>query len=260
MMKKSFFNRQTTAVTALFYGDSVHELVTKARIAATEGADGIAVELRTLPLDDCTVDNFKAIISAAKLPAMFISYRNNKWLGDDDEARQKYLLLAADAGAEVIDVMGDLYDPVPGELTRDPAAVAKQKKLIEEIHSRGAKVLISSHMHSLEPKSAEEIVELMNIQAEHGADICKLVTNGNTEEALLEAIRADIMLSKSFPKPFIHLTNGTFGNLHRFMGTKLGLSITFGVSGYDHTSYAQPLVRAFKTVRDTIPGDIGDMI
>ena len=96
-------------------------------------------------------------------------------------------------------------------------------------------------------------------QAEHGADICKIVTNGDTEEALLENIRADLMLSRDFPKPFIHLSNGKYGTLHRFIGTKLGLAITFGVSGYDATPYRQPLIPSFKTVRDLIPWDIGDV-
>ena len=259
-MKKSFFNRQSTAVTALFSGDSIAELVAKARTAAANGADGIAVDLRTLPPEFCSVDHLRTVVTSVALPSMFLCYRNSKWFGDDDEARQQCLLNAAEAGAEVIDVMGDLYDPVPGELTTDISAVEKQKKLISEIRARGARVLISSHRHSLAPQSAEQIYEALNIQSERGADICKLVTNGSTEEAFLEAIRADMMLSKNFPKPFIHLTNGKFGTLHRFMGLKLGLAITFGVPGYDLTTYSQPLVKSFATVRDTIPWDIGDVL
>ena len=255
-MKKSFFNRQNTAVTALFAGDSIAELVAKARTAAANGADGIAVELRSLAPELCTVDNFRDIINSVPLPSMFICYRNNPWYGNDDDARQEFLLRAAEAGAEVIDVMGDLYSPAPDELTLDTAAIEKQKKLIEEIHARGAKALISSHMHKLPPKSAEEIIELVKIQSAHGADICKIVTNGNTEEGFLEAIKADIRLSKEFDKPFIHLTNGKFGPLHRFMGIKLGLAVTFGVPYYDTTSYGQPLVSTFKQVRDLIPWDI----
>ena len=85
------------------------------------------------------------------------------------------------------------------------------------------------------------------------------VKPGDTEEAFLEAIRADMMLSRTFPKPFIHLTGGKYSKLHRFMGTKLGLAATFSVSSYDATSYNQPLISSFKTVRDLIPWDIGDI-
>ncbi len=260
MMKRSFLGRQDTAITALFSGESIPELVAKARTASAEGADGIAVELRDLPPEFCTVEQLKSVIDSVTLPAMFICYRNSKYYGADDEARQQCLLNAAEAGAEVIDVMGDLYDPVPGELTADADAIAKQKKLIAEIHERGAKALISSHMSTLEPKTAEEICNIVTAQAERGADICKVVSNGSTEEAFLEAIRADIMLSKTFPKPFIHLTNGKFGTLHRFMGVKLGLAITFGVPGYDLTTYSQPLVKSFKQVRDIIPWNISDIL
>lgn len=255
-MKRSFFNRQTTAVTALFCGSSIAELVAKTRTAAAEGADGIAIELHALHPEFRTVDQFRRIMSEAQLPFMFICYRGCQWFGNDDEARQEYLLRAADAGAEVIDVMGDLYCPTPGELTEDPEAVEKQKKLIGEIHKRGAKALISSHMHTLPPMSAEEIRRVLKIQSDRGADICKIVTNGADKDAFLEAVKADIELGTTFEKPFIHLTNGPFGKLHRFLGTKLGLAITFGVPEYDSTPYNQPLVRSFKTVRDTIPWEL----
>lgn len=260
MKKKSFFDRESTAITALFSGATVQELVTKTRMSAAEGADGIAVEIHRLPPEERTVDNFRRIMDEAMLPFMFICYRGCAWYGNDDEARQEFLLRAADAGAEVIDVMGDLYSRAENELTMDPAAIEKQKKLIAEIHARGAKALISSHMLALPPQSAENVLAFLNAQKDRGADICKIVTNGNTEEAFLEAIRTDLMLSRSFPRPFIHLTNGKYSKLHRFMGTKLGLVATFGVPCYDETPYNQPLIRSFRTVRDTIPWDIANCL
>jgi 3-dehydroquinate dehydratase type I len=258
-MKKSFLNRQNTAVTALFTGKTVAELLAKTRNAAANGADGIAVEIHNLPPELRTVDTFKTLVDEVPLPFMFICYRSCQWYGSDDEARQEFLLRAAEAGAEVIDVMGDLYCKSEDELTTDPAAIEKQKKLIEEIHARGAKALISSHMFQLAPKSADEVLAYLTAQSDRGADICKIVTNGNTEEAFVEAIRTDLMLSRVFPKPFIHLTGGKYGRLHRFMGTKLGLAATFGVSGYDDTPYNQPLISSFKTVRDLIPWDACDL-
>ncbi|MBR3708529.1 MAG: type I 3-dehydroquinate dehydratase, partial [Lentisphaeria bacterium] len=138
-MKKSFLNRQNTAVTALFTGKTVAELLAKTRNAAANGADGIAVEIHNLPPELRTVDTFKTLVDEVPLPFMFICYRSCQWYGSDDEARQEFLLRAAEAGAEVIDVMGDLYCKSEDELTTDPAAIEKQKKLIEEIHARGAK-------------------------------------------------------------------------------------------------------------------------
>lgn len=260
MMKKSFFNRQETAVTALFTGNSIPELLTKVRDAAAKGADGIAVEINNIAPESRTVDNFRMLINEVPLPFMFICYRNCKYFGEDDEARQEFLLRAAEAGAEVIDVIGDLYSKAEDELSVDEAVVEKQKKLIAQIHERGSKVLISSHMHKLAPKSAEEVLKYVTTQSERGADICKIVTNTDTEEAFLEAIRTDLLLARTFDKPFIHLSDGKFNKLHRFLGTKLGLAITFGVSTYDETLYRQPLISSFKTVRDLIPWDVSALL
>ncbi|MBE6356195.1 MAG: type I 3-dehydroquinate dehydratase [Lentisphaerae bacterium] len=256
MMKKSFFNRQETAVTALLTASSIPEFAARIRAAAADGADGIALEINNLPPEERTTDNFRLLMGEVPLPFMFICYRNCQWFGNDDEARQEFLLRAAEAGAEVIDVMGDLYAPSDDELTMEPAAVARQKKLIAQIHERGSKVLISSHMPGLPPKSAGEIINYLEIQSDRGADICKIVTNCNTEEGFLEAIRADLILGRSFAKPFIHISGGKYNKLHRFLGTKLGLAITFGVADYAHGPYSQPLISSCKKVRDLIPWDI----
>ena len=122
-MKHSFFNRQNAAVALLYSPQSISEAVGLARAGEMDGADAIAVELQKLPLDQRTEENFRAVINSVQLPFMFIDYRSDLFLKADDEARQEYLLLAAKCGAEVIDVMGDLYDPAPFELTRNPAAV-----------------------------------------------------------------------------------------------------------------------------------------
>lgn len=252
MMKKSFFNRQETAITALFTGESIPELLAKTHAAAGMGADGIAIEINHLPPEYRTVDCFKTLIDAVPLPFMFICYRNCCFCGADDDARQVFLLRAAEAGAEVIDVMGDLYHPEADELTMDDAAVSRQRELIAQIHERGAKALVSSHMYNLPPKSADEVLNYLTAQAERGADICKIVTSCDSEEAFLEAIRTDMMLNRTFDKPFIHVSTGKYNRLHRFMGTKLGVAITFGVPGYDQYSYSQPLISSFKTVQDLI--------
>ena len=254
MLKKSFFNRQSTAVTALFYGTSIAELTARARTAEFQGADGIAVDLAHLPAELRTAENFRSLMDAVHLPFMFLSYRSDLYLGRDDAARQECLLRAAEAGAEVIDVMGDLYAPSPDELTLDPEAVKKQKALIAEIHARGAKALISSHMHTLPARTADEVSAMARAQRERGADICKLVTAVNTEEELLEALRATMRLRRELDVPFIHLSNGAFSRLHRYIGTKLGVGITFAVTGYETEQCgSQPTIRSFKTVMENLP-------
>ena len=258
-MKHSFFNRQDAAVTLLYAPTSISEAVGLARAGEMDGADAIAVELQKLPLDQRTEENFRAVINSVQLPFMFIDYRSDLFLKADDEARQEYLLLAAKCGAEVIDVMGDLYDPSPLELTHDPAAIKKQKALISRIHKLGAKVIMSSHMTSTE-RSAEEVLEHLQEQSSRGADILKIVVGMNSEKALIEGVRTLLLLHKELSKPFVFLGGGQYGRFIRYIGPQLGAAIEFAVHDYPAgQSYNQPTIRSFKGVMDNFHWNIGDL-
>ena len=258
MIRKSFFGTQKTVIAALLKGDSIDSFIHQARDAEFSGADGIALELSLLPPDQRTAENFRTLMAAVRLPFMFCAYRKDLWFKEDDKARQKGLLAAAEAGAEVIDVMGDLFDPSPRELTRDKSAVRRQKKLIGEIHDRGAKAVISSHMS--EAPTAEEVLEHALTQYEHGADMAKIVTGVSTGEQLLEAIRATMLLNEKMPIPFIHLANGPFSRPHRYLGMKLGVAVEFAVADY-HSSpalFSQPTIASLKSVQENLHWHIND--
>ena len=258
-MKHSFFNRQDAAVTLLCAPTSFSEAVGLARAGEMDGADGIAIELQKMPLEQRTEDNFRAIINSVQLPFMFIDYRSDLFLKADDEARQEYLLLAAKCGAEVIDVMGDLYNPSQFELTRDPEAVKKQKALISRIHKLGAKVIMSSHMTSTE-RSAEEVLEHLQEQSSRGADILKIVVGMSSEKALIEGVRTLILLHKELDKPFVFLGGGQYGRFIRYVGPQLGAAIEFAVHDYPAgQSYNQPTIRSFKGVMENFHWDINDL-
>jgi len=258
-MKHSFFNRQDTAVALLCAPESITEAVGLARAAEMDGADAIAVELQKMPLEERTEEKFRSLICCTQLPYMFIDYRKDRFLGEDDEARQKYLLLAAKCGAEVIDVMGDLYDPSPLELTHDPAAIKKQKALISRIHKLGAKVIMSSHMTSTE-RSAKEVLEHLREQSSRGADILKIVVGINTEKALIEGVRTLLLLRKELDKPFVFLGSGQYGRFIRYVGPQLGVAIEFAVHDYPaNQTYNQPTIRSFKGVMENFHWNIDDL-
>ena len=99
MIKRSFFNRQTCAVTLLCKPSSAAEAIALCRAAECDGADGIALEIQRLPQAERTLEIFKNIINSVQLPFMFIDYRDDVIHRDDDEARQQYLLTAAEAWA-----------------------------------------------------------------------------------------------------------------------------------------------------------------
>lgn len=250
-MRGSFFDREQTVVTALFHidGDMEKDLAL-IRLSAANGAQGIALQLEDMPPEMRTAENYRKLMDAApELPFMFISYRKDKWFGNDDDARQKCLLLAAETGAEVIDVMGDLYAPAPFELTSDPAAVAKQKELIQAIHDRGAKVVMSSH--TAQARSAEAILAHLREQASRGADILKIVTQADTEEELTEAFRTTMLLKRALNKPFIQLCGGKYSRPHRYLAPKFGLAVAFATPD-EKPEAVQPSVRQLRTVLDTI--------
>ncbi len=252
MLKRSFLNRQTCAVSLLYKPDSTAKAVALARSAEADGADGIAIEISHLPEEARTFETFKGIINCVQLPFMFINYRKDILCGADDEKRQVYLLRAADAGADVIDVMGDLYAPAPREITFDTAAIAQQKKLIDTIHAKGAYALISSHATG-EFIPPEDVLEMMKMQSSRGADILKVVTRVNTEEEFSEAVRTLFLLRKNLDKPFIYLAGGKFGKIIRFMGPKFGVAVEFGVHDYDTEGiYYQPTIRSFRKVLDNL--------
>lgn len=259
MLKRSFVNRQECAVALLYKPHSAAQAVALARSAESDGADGIAIEISKLPEEARSIESFRSIINCVQLPFMFINYRKDIICGADDDKRQEYLLRAADAGADVIDVMGDLYAPSLRELTFDTAAVAKQKALIDKIHAKGAHVLISSHALT-EFVPPEDVLEMMKVQSSRGADILKVVTIVNTEEEFQESVRTLLLLNKSLDKPFIYLAGGKFGKMIRYIGPKFGVAVEFGVHDYDTEGiYAQPTIRSFRNVLDNLYWDLGNM-
>ena len=250
MLKRSFVNRQEPAVTLLCKPGSLAEAVALARSAESDGADGIAIEISDLPLEERTRDAFRSLIDAVPLPFMFIDYRGDKFCGKDDDARQQYLLAAAEAGADVIDVIGDLYAPAPRELTQDAEAIARQRKLIDEIHTRGAYALMSSHITN-EHLRAEEVLDHLRAQSDRGADILKIVVRSDSDEEFVESVRTMLLLRRELDKPFIYLASGRFGRAVRYLGPQLGVAVEFAVHDYDAKGiYNQPTIRSFRGVID----------
>lgn len=96
-------------------------------------------------------------------------------------------------GGTLADVMGDVFDRSPDELTRKPEAINRQKKLIDEIHEMGKEVLMSSHV--LRYAAAEEVLEIAYEHQKRGADISKIVTAANNEDEEAE----NTVLASSFP-------------------------------------------------------------
>ena len=223
-----------------------------ARAGYNDGADGTCFELADFPPELRTVDVFRRIVDAVPLPSMFCVYRNDSFLGDDDAARMEGLLKAAEAGADFIDVMADLYDPSTDQISRSPDAIARQRATIEELHKRGAKAIVSSHIpeHSL---SADLVVAHLKSEAERGADVCKLVSAMPSAADFTAGVEALARLRSSFDRPYVFLGSGTFGRLLRFNGPSFGCGVEFAVHDFDPSAkYDQPTIRALRQSMDSV--------
>ncbi|MBO7742536.1 MAG: type I 3-dehydroquinate dehydratase [Victivallales bacterium] len=248
----SFFNRGGCAVTLLETPADLQTMLGLPGVAAEEGADAVAIDISCIPLEERTVENFRRTVESTSLPCMFICYRSDNFLTDNDAARQEYLLRAAEAGAEVIDVMGDLYAPAERELTMDAEAIAAQKALIARIHGLGAKVIISSHFQhgTMQP---EEVLAHLREQRSRGADICKLVIRADNEDEFHNALCALSLLKKEFPHPFVFLCGGRFARLFRYIGLKSGVAVQFAVrESKRHNAVPQPSIKSFLNIRDNL--------
>ncbi|MFA5204691.1 MAG: type I 3-dehydroquinate dehydratase [Lentisphaeria bacterium] len=258
MKKYSFLNKPYPVITGIFAGQTPAELVAEARNCEFEGAKGLVIDVSDVRPEFRNRDALKGVIAAVNLPFMFVFYRTDKWSHLNDDGRQEVLLAAADAGASMIDVMGDLYDPSPLELTHNPAAIDKQKRLIDRIHAKGADVVISSHLPC--SRTTEQVLEHLREVEARGPDVVKIVTTVDTAAELAEAFRTTLTLKRELKTPFIHLCNGKFSRPHRFLGPTLGVSILFAVSRYEpRYGLGQPTIAAMKTVLDNVHWNINDV-
>jgi len=236
-------------LTGILAGETPEELIAGSRHAASEGAQGIAISLAHLRPEHRNCEALSTVFEAVNLPFMVYFYRHDPWQGLEDEPRQQLLLAAASAGAAMIDVMGDLYDPSPLEITHNDAAIGRQQQLIAEIHRRGARVVMSSHMPCA--RTAEQVLHHLQELKSRGPDVVKIVTGVNTPQELAEAVRTTLLLREELKSPFIHLCDGTFSRPHRFLCPAIGTSIVFGVSHSEpRYGFKQPTLRALNGVLD----------
>ena len=227
------------------------ELIESIRKFKSEGAHGVVLDLEKLDRQYWTTEWFRKIFSAVKFIEIYACfYRDAQTQDLTDDDRAKYLTMAAEAGADIVDIMGDMFDPQPDELSVDPEAIFKQKKLIAEIKKSGSVVLMSSHVRK--PKTTEETLKYFYAHSERGADISKAVFVCNTEAELQESRSTSEILCADFPIPFVYVCSGEYGaKFQRFETLLNGSLMTFVRCGENDV---QPTVRqALKYMRRRTP-------
>ncbi|MBQ7565935.1 MAG: type I 3-dehydroquinate dehydratase [Oscillospiraceae bacterium] len=214
-----------------------------------EGAEAFGVQVCKLLPEHRTEGAYRRIFAAADgLPLYVTNYRHHTNEGKTDAQLAEELVQLADCGGELIDVMGDYFDPQPGELTTDPKAVEQQLRLIERIHAHGAEVLMSSHLKAYYPP--ERVIAVAKAQQSRGADIAKIVNDDTTAEEAAENLRLCALLKTELEIPYLFLS-GKRSMVLRRVGPMLGACCWLCRLGDEESATkAQPILRRVKAIRD----------
>jgi len=248
----SFVNQEKPLLTVMLQCETPEVAIGRIEKALAVGGEAFGLQVESLLPEYQNPETFMRIFSAMEgRPVYATNYRSSHNAGKSDEELAEGLLALADCGATLCDVIGDLFAPKhPDELTDNEEAIAKQMKLIDKLHARGAEVIMSSHVRRYIP--AERVLEIALEQQRRGADVVKIVTWSNDMEEQLENLRINWLLKKHLKVPYLYLTGGECA-LHRRIGGNLGCCMYLCVYEHDeHSTPMQPLLTKMKLIRDNM--------
>ena len=252
MKSKTFLTYERPLLTCMVQADNPDRIKELIDLSLPEGAEAFGMQFCQMKKEYRNKKTYSELFEyASPLPVYVTNYRNHlSNAGKSDDVLAAELVELAECGATLCDVMGDYFDHCEGELTMDEEAVKKQMKLIDELHKRGAEVLMSSHVLKFTP--AERVLEIAREHERRGADICKIVTDAENTEQQIENLRIINLLKKNLKIPFLFLAGGECRILRR-IGGSLGCCMYLCVHEYDeYATKAQPLLHDIKIIRDIL--------
>ena len=216
-----------------------------------EGADAFGMQFCRMKKEYRARETYERLFAAAgEYPVYVTNYRQGENSLKSDEQLARELCELAECGATLCDVMGDYFERTEGEMTYSERAIEKQMELIDEIHSVGAEVVMSSHVLKYTP--AEQVLAIALEHQRRGADICKIVTGASNMEEQIENLRIVTLLKRELDIPFLFLSGGESRILRR-IGGELGCCMYLCVHEHDElATAAQPLITEVKAIRDNM--------
>lgn len=250
-MEYDFLNCEKATLTVMVQANNptrIKELMDKAIPA---GAEAFGIQFEQMLPEYRTPEVYRDLFGYAKgRPSYVTNYRGTQNNGKSDDELGDELVELAECGADLCDIMGDYFDKQPDEVAVDKNAINKQIGLINRIHEKGAKVLMSSHVMKYTP--AERVLEIALEHQRRGADISKIVVGADNREEELENLRIINMLKEKLDIPFLFLSSGECRILRR-IGGELGCCMYLCVYEYDDfATPQQPLLKNIKLIRDNI--------
>ena len=249
-MRKTFLNCEKPTITAMVQADNpdrIKELIDK---CLPEGAEAFGMQFEQMKPEYRTREVYEDLFSYSDKPLYVTNYRLKYNEEKSDEELAEELLELAECGATLCDVMGDLYDRQPDEVAVSEEAIKKQMELIDELHKKGAEVLMSSHIFKF--TSAERVLEIALEHQRRGADISKIVTQADSAEEEIENLRILNLLKEKVDIPVLFLYNG-HSRVFRKISGEYGNCMYLCVYEYDEfATSGQPLLADVKPIVDHI--------
>ena len=251
MKRSTFLKYDSPPLTCMVQAEEPRRIKELIRLSLDEGAEAFGMQFCRMKQEYRNEKNYKALFEYAnEKPVYVTNYRYGYNKGKSDDELADGLITLAECGASLCDVMGDMFDKQDDELARDKNAIEKQMDLIGKLHSRGAEVLISSHVFKFTP--AERVLEIALEHQRRGADISKIVTGASSRAEEIENLRITNLLKENLKIPFLFLSVDEC-YLSRRVGATLGNCMSLCVYEYDElATRSQPLLRDQKLLRDTI--------
>lgn len=252
MKSKTFLTYERPLLTCMVQADNPDRIKELIDLARPEGAEAFGMQFCKMKEEYRNKKTYKDLFEyASPLPVYVTNYRYSlSNIGKSDDVLAAELVELAECGATLCDVMGDYFDACEGELTMNKDAIKKQIHFIDELHGRGAEVLMSSHV--LKFTSAERVLEIALEHERRGADICKIVTGAENTEQQIENLRIINLLKENLKIPFLFLAGGECRILRR-IGGSLGCCMYLCVHEYDElATKSQPLLSDIRVIRELI--------
>lgn len=248
---KTFLNGNKP-LTAMIQCRTADACIEKIKCSISDGAEALGIQLCQLSRSERTDEKLKSIFDACEDKPIYItSYRYNQSKGLTDRQCADLLLRGLELGATLLDVPGDLFAQNEYQITTDKEAVKLQKELIDTIHESGGEVLISTH--DFRELSADEIFGIAKLQAEHGADVIKIVVKSQNINMLPKYIEVIQKINNEIKKPLLFLDSGACSNILRKVGPQLGACMYLCVQSHNELDTpTQPKLKNLKLIRDNM--------
>ncbi len=180
---------------------------------AEEGLEACLKALESVEFAEVRLDKTKLsekevvqIFSASK--KLIATYRK----GDEQEIREKTLILAIDSGASMVDIELESTEEY-------------RKKIISKARENTCEVIISYHNYEKTP-SKNELEKIIEQCFEKGADIAKIACKVNSEKD-----NARLLGLLDCEKKLVVIGMGRLGRMTRILGPLLGSKFTFASTG-----------------------------